>query len=101
VAFAGALVLAKFIPRGWFWDKMVLQASVAGDSPAVSPAANGVESLAGARGRTVSALRPMGEVEIAGRRHEARASLGSLERDEPVKVTGLSGRVLIVERDAS
>ncbi|MEO0054984.1 MAG: hypothetical protein RLZZ50_931 [Verrucomicrobiota bacterium] len=101
VAFTGALVLAKFIPRGWFWDKMILQASVAGDSPAVSPAANGVESLAGARGRTVSALRPMGEVEIAGRRHEARASLGSLERDEPVKVTGLSGRVLIVERDAS
>ena len=101
VAIAGAFALAKFLPRGWFWDKMVLQAAVASDAPAVAPAANGVESLAGERGRTVSALRPMGEVEIAGRRHEARASVGSLERDEPVRVTGLSGRVLIVERDAS
>lgn len=113
IAVIGALALAKFLPRGWFWDKMILQASVAGDAGAPVDGMGGMggvgaateapgvvgEPLLGARGRTVSVMRPMGEVEIGGRRHEARAALGSLERDEPVRVTGRSGRVLIVERD--
>ncbi len=112
VAVIGALALAKFIPRGWFWDKMILQAAVAGDAGAPEDGMGGVgaateapgvvgDGLLGARGRTVSVMRPMGEVEIAGRRHEARAADGALERDEPVRVVGRTGRVLVVERDAA
>jgi membrane-bound ClpP family serine protease len=44
-------------------------------------------------------MRPMGEVEIAGRRHEARAASGALERGQAVRVVGRSGRTLIVEAD--
>jgi membrane-bound serine protease (ClpP class) len=112
IAVVGAIALARFLPSGWFWNKMVLQAAVAGDAgaPAAGMAGGGgafaagssfAAGLLGARGRTVSVLRPMGEVEIEGRRHEARAALGSLERDEPVRVTAVSGRVVIVERDAA
>jgi membrane-bound serine protease (ClpP class) len=112
VAVIGALALAKFLPRGWFWDKMILQAAVAGDAGAPEEGMGGIgaateapgvvgDSLLGARGRTVSVMRPMGEVEIAGRRHEARAADGALERGEPVRVTGRMGRVLIVERDGA
>lgn len=112
VAVVGALALAKLLPRGWFWDKLILQAAVAGDAGAPELGMGGIgaateapggagDSLLGARGRTVSVMRPMGEVEIAGRRHEARAAVGALERDEPVRVTGRAGRVLIVERDVA
>ena len=110
VALIGAVLLAKVIPRGWFWDKMILQTAVAGDAGAPEEGMGGIgaateapgvtgDGLLGARGRTVSVMRPMGEVEIAGRRHEARAATGALERDELVRVTGRAGRVLIVERD--
>ncbi len=118
IAIIGAIALGRFLPRGWFWDKMILQTAVAGDAAApaagrpggwIEPGSGGgagllvgsAESLIGARGRTVSVLRPMGEVEIEGRRHEARAALGTLERDEPVRVTGRAGRILIVEREVS
>ena len=108
VAVGGALLLARFLPRGWFWDKMVLQAAVAGDAGApaggmggVATAAGVADELLGARGRTVSDLRPMGEVEIAGRRHEARAAVGAMDRGEAVLVVARSGRTLIVERDAT
>ena len=112
VAVAGALALARFLPRGWFWDKMILNSAIAGDAgaPVGGMGADGLtdaavpeggDGLVGARGRTVSAMRPMGEVEIAGRRHEARAALGALERGQAVRVTGRSGRTLIVEADES
>lgn len=115
VAALGALALAKVLPRGWFWDKMILQAAVAGDAGAPAEGMGGSggggaptetagvagDALIGARGRTVSAMRPMGEVEIAGRRHEARTATGALERDEFVRVTGRSGRVLIVEHETA
>ena len=101
VAVLGAFALAKFLPRGWFWDKMVLNAAVSADA-GMPPAGMGDSTKAefsvtdGAAGVTVSALRPMGEVEVDGRRYEARADLGGLERGQPVRVVGRSGRTLIV-----
>jgi len=56
----GAL-LARFLPKGWIWDRMVLQAAgatsaqVAGSSPDAGAAA---ASLIGARGVVVSGLFP-------------------------------------------
>lgn len=103
VAVVSALALGRFLPRGWFWDKMVLNAAVSGDAgtpPSGMGGAIGVDSAVteGAVGVTVSALRPMGEVELGGRRYEARADLGGLERGEQVRVVGRSGRTLIVAR---
>ncbi len=105
IAVVGGLLLARFLPRGWFWDRLVLQTAV-GDStsPSARPwgeeaAPEGGDSLLGATGVAVSALRPMGEIEIAHRRHEARADLGGIERGDAVRVVGRSGRVLLVERE--
>lgn len=103
VAAVTALALGRFLPRGWFWDKMILETAVTSDAgtPAVGmggSAAVDTPAEAGASGVTVSALRPMGEVEVEGRRYEARADLGSLERGEAVRVVGRSGRTLIVAR---
>lgn len=112
VAVIGALALGRSLPRGLFWDRMILSAAVSGDAGAPafgmsldgtheSAAPEGGDGLLGARGLAVSMMRPMGEVEIAGRRHEARAALGSLERGEAVRVVGRSGRMLIVEADVA
>lgn len=103
VAVVSALALGRFLPRGWFWDKMVLNAAVSADA-GMPPAGMGGSTEAelsvteGTVGVTVSALRPMGEVEVNGRRFEARADLGGLERGESVRVVGRSGRTLIVAR---
>lgn len=110
VAVVTALALGRFLPRGWFWDKMILEAAVEGDAgtPAAGMAGSGgadfgapegADQLLGATGVAVSALRPMGEVEVGGRRYEARADLGALERGETVRVVGRSGRTLIVAHD--
>ncbi len=109
VAGLGGLLLTRVLPRGWFWDKLVLQTAVGEKSsagPSASPwgeaaAPEGGDGLLGATGTAVSALRPMGEVEIAGRRHEARADLETLERGDPVRVIGRSGRTLLVEKETS
>lgn len=103
VAVVTALALGRFLPRGWFWDKMVLNASVTADAGTPPQGMGGglqdeVLVHEGSSGVTVSALRPMGEVEVGGRRYEARADLGSLERGETVRVVGRSGRTLIVAR---
>lgn len=103
VAVVTALALGRFLPRGWFWDKMVLNASVTADAGTPPQGMGGglhdeVLAHEGSSGVTVSALRPMGEVEVGGRRYEARADLGSLERGETVRVVGRSGRTLIVAR---
>jgi membrane-bound serine protease (ClpP class) len=107
VAVVTAVALGRFLPRGWFWDKMILETAMGGDAgvPASgmggsvgvdSRGAEAADDLCGALGVAVSVLRPMGEVEVAGRRYEARADLGALERGDVVRVVGRSGRTLIV-----
>jgi len=101
------VALGRFLPKGWFWDKMILKTAMGGDAglPASGMGGSvgvdgrgseGVDDLFGAVGVAVSVLRPMGEVEVSGRRYEARADLGALERGDAVRVVGRAGRTLIV-----
>ena len=88
-----AVALLRFLPRSWFWDKMVLATAVAGTSGA--PVAN--DPLLGAEGVTVTPMFPSGEVEVAGRRYEAKLALGHVAAGTPVVVCGREGFALIVE----
>lgn len=94
------LLLARFLPRGWIWDRMVLATSVAGaaqtagGSPEPAVASS---SLMGARGVAVTGLFPSGQVEIEGRRYEARLAVGSAERGATVVVRSRSEFGLVVE----
>jgi membrane-bound serine protease (ClpP class) len=96
-----AVLLARFLPKGWLWDRMVLQAALA--TPAqvsgAAPAAAGeAEDLVGRQGVVVTPLRPAGEVEIAGRRYPARLELGSAAAGTAIVVTGRMDFGLIVEK---
>jgi membrane-bound serine protease (ClpP class) len=96
-----AVLLARFLPKGWLWDRMVLQAAVgtaaqvAGKAPEV--AANAA-ALIGRRGVVVTPLRPGGEVEIDGRRYQAQLELGSAAAGTPVVVVGHTDFGLKVEK---
>jgi len=102
MAFVLAIALARFIPRGWIWDRMVLTASVgeAAQRTGAAPAmAGSLSALIGAHGVAVTGLYPSGQIEIGGRRYEARVEVGSVERGVPVIVKGRTEFGLLVERE--
>jgi len=96
-----AVLLARFLPKGWLWDRMVLQTSlgsaaqVSGTAPEV--AANAA-SLVGRRGMVITPLRPGGAVEIDGRRYQAQLELGSAAAGTPVVVIGCTDFGLKVDK---
>ncbi|PTY08205.1 hypothetical protein DB347_01075 [Opitutaceae bacterium EW11] len=98
-AVLAALVL-RFLPKSWFWDRMVLTSSVgssaqlAGVAPEVSAK---TDTLIGQEGVAITPLRPFGQVEIAGTRYEARLNFGTAASGTRVVVTGRSDFGLTVE----
>ena len=58
-----------------------------------------LEALVGKSGRALTSLRPVGEVDIEGTRHEALAQGGALDRGDAVRVTGVDGMSLKVRRE--
>jgi membrane-bound serine protease (ClpP class) len=94
------VALARFLPKGWLWDRMVLQAAaapsaqVSGSSPDAGAAA---ASLVGARGVVMTGLFPSGQIEIDGRRYEAKLALGSAPPGTVVVVKRASDFNLLVE----
>ncbi len=106
VAVVLAVLLARFLPKGWLWDRMVLQAElgsaaqVAGTAPAGGAEAD-ADALVGRQGTVTTPLRPGGEVEIDGRRYQAQVELGTVEAGATVVVTGRTDFGLKVERAAT
>lgn len=97
---AGA-VLLRYLPHGWVWDKMVVATAVdtAAQTAGVAPGeAADVGALIGRRGQAVTALRPGGQVEIDGRRYEAKIEVGVVDAGAPVLVCGRTDFSLIVEK---
>lgn len=98
VAVLLAVMLARFLPRGWLWDRMVLQAAI--DTDAQSSGARTAEAatLVGRRAVVATALMPSGQIELDGRRYEARVAVGMIEAGAAVVVVKRSDFGLIVER---
>jgi membrane-bound serine protease (ClpP class) len=101
VAVLLAVVLARFLPRGWFLDKMVLQAAIDTHSQAPSSGIAESVSMIGKRGVVVATLMPAGQIEIEGKRYEARVSVGTVEAGASVVVVRRGDFNFIVERAAS
>ena len=95
------LALAKFLPRGWIWDRLILGAAVEGAAQSSGGApeqASVMASLVGSTGKAMTVLRPSGQVEIGGRRYEAQVLVGGIDAGEAVVVKGRASFGLIVER---
>ncbi|MBI2515774.1 MAG: hypothetical protein HYV95_02555 [Opitutae bacterium] len=101
LAVVAAAVLLRYLPKGWVWDRLVLATAVdvAAQTSGLAPeVAGGVYSLIGRRATAATALRPSGQVEIDGRRYEAKVEVGALDAGTPVIVRGRNDFGLIVER---
>ena len=102
IALVLALLLAKFIPKGWFFSRLAV-AGEAGSTSQVAglppEAAAEADSLLGARGVVATGLFPSGQIEIDGRRYEARLELGTAVAGTKVVVVRVSDFGLIVEVD--
>lgn len=101
LAIALGLALARFLPKGWVWDKMVVGSAIGGAAQVAGLGPDGarqVASLIGQRGVAVTVLRPSGQIEIAGQRFEAITEVGGVDAGEAVVVRGRTDFALIVEK---
>ena len=104
IAVALFLMLLKFLPKGGPWGMLVLDTAVGGEpgplralNAATDDQAPQSSSLVGHNGVAATALFPSGQVEIAGRRYEAKLPMGFAEAGTEITVTGVSEFGLIVE----
>ena len=102
LAIIGAMIVVKLLPKTSFWNKIVLESSVGTLDPVIS--SGGVSSNQDAAlpepdtiGESVTDLFPSGEIEINGKRYQARVQVGSVRRGNPVIVTGKEDFALVVE----
>ncbi len=97
------LMILKFLPKGGPWGGMVLETSVGGEpGPVRALNSNDADApsgtaLVGSSGVATTALFPSGQVDISGKRYEAKLDIGFADAGTPVKVTGVSEFGLIVE----
>ena len=100
VMFLGIL---RFLPRGGLWGKMVLEGAVGGEPGGQKAILGGGageprgQALVGRTGVATTALFPSGQVEISGRRYEAKLLLGSAVAGAAVRVTATGDFGLTVE----
>jgi len=79
------ILLLRFMPHGGLWGGMVLVSSIGGETT-LSSTARRESSLIGATGHAVSGLFPAGEIEILGKRYDARLTIGTADPGSTVKV---------------
>ncbi|MGA0853552.1 MAG: NfeD family protein [Luteolibacter sp.] len=94
------VLLLRFLPKGGPWGGMVLESAVGGEPNAATAdgvSSNSEENLIGQTGKAVTALFPSGQVELSGKRYEAKLAMGFAEAGTLVKVAGVSEFGLIVE----
>ena len=95
-----ALVFARFIPTGWFFSRLAVAEAITGTAQlaGVSPAMGAtVTGLIGARGVAVTALFPSGQIEVEGRRYEARVEVGTVAAGAEIVITKVTDFGLLVE----
>jgi membrane-bound serine protease (ClpP class) len=100
LAFGLALALLRYLPQGWFWDRLAIS-SVTGVPQRGGRAAAVVgemEKLLGREGVAATDLRPGGLVEVDGMRLEARLMVGSAAAGERVRIVGMDDFCVKVER---
>lgn len=99
-----AALLLRYLPRTWFWDRLVLNAAIGTNAQgAMSHIATAApaDPLIGREGVALTAMFPSGEVEVGGRRYQARHDLGYVPEGTAVVVTGRTDFGLVVERKSS
>jgi membrane-bound serine protease (ClpP class) len=96
IAAGMAWLLMRFLPHGWLWGRLAVTGAVQGTG-APPTEIEAQESLVGLDGVAATGLFPSGQVEINGRRYEARVEVGTLQPGAPIRVVRRTGFNLVVE----
>jgi len=97
----GALLI-RYLPTGWFFQRLAVGQAVAGSAQIAGlhpEIAETAKSLIGAKAVAATALMPSGEIEVGGKRYNARLDMGSAPAGAKVVITRMSDFCLIVEED--
>jgi len=106
IAVVGAVFLVRYLPKTWIWNKLVLQTAVGGPYPVPQGGADRANRPPstppgwpdiGGEGIAITDLFPNGEVEIGGKRFQAKSRLGQVEHGTRIRVTGYQDFALAVE----
>ncbi|WP_411826632.1 NfeD family protein [Luteolibacter sp. AS25] len=89
-------VLLRYMPKGGLWGKMVLENAIGGETTPSSNARS-APALIGATGQAITALFPSGQIEVGGKRYDARLLIGTLPPGSTVKVVAANEFELTVE----
>ncbi len=95
VATVFGVLLARFLPSGWFWTRLAVSGEVVGTGEPTVQIERG--SLIGREAVAATDLFPSGQIEIEGRRFEARLEVGDAKAGTRVRVTRQTDFSLIVE----
>ena len=101
IALALIAVLARYLPKGWIWDRLVVASAVGGAAQAAGAAPGsgaGLDALIGRRGVAATALHPGGQIEIDGHRYEGKVEVGAVDAGAAIVVRGRTDFNLIVEK---
>jgi len=94
-AFISILLLAKFLPKSTFFNRLVLAEEETADKGFVSYPSE--KELIGVEGVALTDLRPAGSVEINGQRIDVIADWDYIERGKRVKVIRVEGIKVVVK----
>jgi len=92
----------KYLPKTGLYQHLAVQGastSPAQISGAAPQSAGAIARLTGRRGVAVTGLFPSGEVEVDGRRYQAKVDLGFVEVNSAIVVTGHTDFGLTVEKE--
>jgi membrane-bound serine protease (ClpP class) len=103
IAILGAILIWRFLPKSWVWDKLTLSGGVAAPNPLTAGGGSSLESegglpQVGSHGVAFTDLHPAGQVDIDGRRFEGTLGFGTLDRGESVQVIGHQNFALKVRK---
>ena len=97
ITFVLGFLVSIILPKTPLWNSLVLSATLGRDSSEQKDLANTIRNLEGKSGLTISELFPSGQIEIDGKRFEARSSLGKIDKGENIKVVKCTEFDLVVE----
>ena len=99
IAFVLGIIVTLVLPKTPLWQSLVLSTTIGGNLDKKDGLKKMSKDLIGSRGFTVSELFPTGQIEIEGKKFEARANLGKISKGEKIRVVKSSGFDLVVELD--
>lgn len=86
LAIVAFVLMVRFLPQGGLWGKMILETSIQGYNPTILDRAQ--PSLLGQQAIAVTGLYPSGQIEVDGKRYDARVTINHADPGTPVRIIG-------------